>query len=172
MANWFLSLFRPKRPTLPATELPNKTSGTTVPLTPLVDAVWVDDWLVKPPTTRQSIAFKQPVAYGKVEDTHSMEPALRVGDVVVTIKAKIADLRVGHIIVYRPRYANGAWDCSAPGPIISGGGWTHRIKEIGRDGDGWFARTRGDNAERDDPCLVREEDLQRQVIAVVLGGMG
>ncbi len=103
---------------------------------------------------------KYNLKFGKIEDTHSMEPALWKG--VYTIEFEIGnektqvkkgDLKVGDIISYKSK---------------SGRNIIHRIIKIGNDEYGWYARTKGDNNKRTDSELVREI----QLIGVVNGMIG
>ncbi len=93
---------------------------------------------------------KKKLKFGKIEDTHSMEPTLWKGVYTIEIEEDKDKLKEGDIISFKS---------------TSGSNLIHRIVEIGEDEKGWFARTKGDNNKKIDPEFVREN----QLIGVVVG---
>ena len=111
-------------------------------------------------TNKFVLDSKYNLKFGKIEDTHSMEPSLWKG--VYTIEFEIGnentqvkkdDLKIGDIISYKSKSRSN---------II------HRIVKIGNDEKGWYAQTKGDNNRKADSELVREN----QLIGVVNGVIG
>ena len=87
-------------------------------------------------------------------DTNSMDPVIDTGANAIQVVPQSPDeLQVGDIISYEPALF--------PGIII------HRIVDIGEDEEGWFARTRGDNAQDIDPAKVRFDQVRRVVVAII-----
>ena len=100
------------------------------------------------------LSTNKKLEFGKIEDTHSMEPTLWKG--AYTIEMKIDDansLKEGDIISFKSN---------------SGSNIIHRIIKIDNDENGWYAQTKGDNNKRIDQELVREN----QLIGVVVGVFG
>jgi len=83
----------------------------------------------------------------QVADTHSMEPTLLGGDVIVVAPAPYAELRTGQIITYRA-----AWLPPESPPV------THRLAQ--QDAAGWILS--GDNN-------ARYESFARVTVADYLG---
>jgi len=103
---------------------------------------------------------KYKLMFGKIENTHSMEPTLWKGAYTIeleignkNLQVKKDDLKIGDIISFKSK---------------SGSNIIHRIVKIGNDENGWYAQTKGDNNKRFDTELVREN----QLIGVVNGVFG
>ena len=89
-----------------------------------------------------------------VAGTKSMEPVLMQGaQAIERVPSTASELKVGDIITYDSSVKNL--------PII------HRIVEIGSDQFGWFARTKGDNAQNIDDELVRFPQVTGVVVAIL-----
>jgi signal peptidase I len=87
-------------------------------------------------------------------DTKSMDPLIdSQSNAIEVIPQSENDIKVGDIVAYQSKYAEG---------II-----THRIIEIGSDEQGWYARLKGDNNERQDPGKVRFDQIKRVVVAII-----
>ena len=93
---------------------------------------------------------KQGLKYGKIENTHSMEPLLTKNSNSIEMDVDAKDLVVGDVISYK----------NSDGRNI-----IHRIVEIGSDREGWFAITKGDNNGVADSEKVRADSL----IGVLVG---
>ncbi|MBP3596270.1 MAG: signal peptidase I [Clostridia bacterium] len=78
----------------------------------------------------------------------SMEPELKIGDVVIIKKCNQEDLKVGDIISYRSGQS-----------II-----THRIHDIIKKGNSIKYETKGDNNNISDRSFVKFEDIEGKLI--------
>ncbi len=86
------------------------------------------------------------------QDTKSMEPLINKHATAIQVPVKSSDqVRVGDIIAFKANYSD---------LII-----VHRVVKTGRDSKGWFAITKGDNNEEEDPGKVRLS----QVLGVTIG---
>ena len=83
----------------------------------------------------------------------SMEPSIHVGDIVVSSKVNIEDLREGDIITFR---YEGERNCI-----------THRITKIMNTEFGIFFKTKGDANEEEDIRPVRENEVIGKAILVI-----
>ncbi|MBI2147231.1 hypothetical protein HYU19_02010 [Candidatus Woesearchaeota archaeon] len=93
-------------------------------------------------------------SWASYEDTNSMDPVLDDGAHGIEIPpASGESLKVGDIISFSTPLADGL--------VV------HRIIETGRDEQGWYARTRGDNNPAADPIRVRFEDIHGVLVAVI-----
>ena len=83
----------------------------------------------------------------------SMEPSIHVGDIVVSSKVNIEDLREGDVITFR---YEGERNCI-----------THRITKIMNTEFGIFFKTKGDANEEEDTRPVRENEVIGKAILVI-----
>ena len=51
--------------------------------------------------------------------------------------------------------------------MITGDVVIHRVKEIGKDIEGWYLKAKGDNNEREDPERIRFSQIDRVVVAII-----
>jgi len=87
-------------------------------------------------------------------NTNSMDPILDVGANGLEMKPKTpADIKVGDVVSYKPDSKNGL--------VI------HRIVATGYDGEGWFARAKGDNNPTVDPGKIRFDQIHGVLIGVI-----
>jgi signal peptidase I len=92
--------------------------------------------------------------WSKFTDTNSMDPVFDKGaNALETEPKNHSDIHVGDIISYSIN--------SFDGIII------HRVIETGFDNNGWYALTKGDNLEKQDPFKVRFNDIQRIVVGII-----
>jgi len=88
----------------------------------------------------------------RIADTNSMDPVLDAEDTALGITVDSPDnIYVGDIITYR----------DGGGNLI-----IHRVIQIGEDGGGWFAITKGDNNDFQDPP-IRWSQVDRVVVGVL-----
>jgi hypothetical protein len=87
-------------------------------------------------------------------DTNSMDPLIDQGtNGIEIVPNSPEDIHVGDIVSYESKYAEGT--------II------HRVVEIGRDSQGWYARMKGDNVEKADPGRVRFSQIKRVLVGIL-----
>ncbi len=87
-------------------------------------------------------------------DTNSMDPVIDSGSYAIEIVPSTPDdITVGDIISYKSDYASGI--------II------HRVLEIGKDADGWYCKTKGDNNKDVDPGRIRFSQIKRVVVGII-----
>jgi hypothetical protein len=87
-------------------------------------------------------------------DTNSMDPIIDKGANAIQITPRNKeDVHLGDIISYKSPYSN---------DII-----IHRVQRIGYDHLGWYAITKGDNLEEEDPEKVRFEQVKRVLVAII-----
>jgi hypothetical protein len=87
-------------------------------------------------------------------NTNSMDPIIDTGANGLEISPKSpSDINVGDIISYKPEGKNGL--------VI------HRVVATGYDGEGWYARTKGDNNPTVDPGKVRFNQIHGVLIGVI-----
>jgi hypothetical protein len=92
--------------------------------------------------------------WAKFTDTNSMDPVLdKTANAIEIVPKNYDDLKKGDIISYSIPNVQGI--------II------HRIVETGFDEDGWYAITKGDNVEKNDPLKIRFENIKRVVVAII-----
>lgn len=90
--------------------------------------------------------------WARFTDTNSMDPVLDADANSIEIRPDSpSELKPGDIISYR----------SGQGTII------HRIVETGKDEQGWYAITKGDNNYYTDSEKVRFDDIKGVVVAVL-----
>jgi hypothetical protein len=90
----------------------------------------------------------------KIEPTGSMSPFINHNVLALETRPKDpSDLQVGDIIGYESQAFNTT--------IV------HRIVEIGRDEEGWFAVTKGDANPEKDPGLVRFDDIKGVIVGLI-----
>jgi signal peptidase len=88
--------------------------------------------------------------------TGSMVPTIRPGDVIVDVKEKATDLKVGQIITYHI-------------PIDDHRVESHRVSWVGRDKDGTVEfRTKGDANQGEDPWTARATGVDVWRVSTVL----
>lgn len=87
-------------------------------------------------------------------DTHSMEPLLdskSTGIEIVPVSS--AEIKAGDVISYQSKYGEDT--------II------HRVVQIGKDYDGWFAVAKGDNNQNNDPEKIRFDQIKRILVGLL-----
>lgn len=113
----------------------------------------IKDYNVRVFEDRVVIYIKDPYL-ARFADTHSMEPLLDSKSTGIEIvPASSAEIKVGDVISYESKYSDDA--------II------HRVVRIGEDSDGWFAVTKGDNNNDNDPEKVRFEQVKRVLVGLL-----
>jgi hypothetical protein len=86
-------------------------------------------------------------------NTNSMDPLIDDGSQALQIvPLSESEIKVGDIISY---------DSGKYGIII------HRVINIGKDGDGWYAIVKGDNNPAPDPFKVRFNQIRRVLVGVL-----
>ena len=90
---------------------------------------------------------------GRFEDTNSMSPVLDKGSSAILQKPTQTGLKVGDIISYDSKQANG---------LV-----THRIVEISTDEHGWYALAKGDNSKNVDPNKIRFTQTKYVVVGIL-----
>lgn len=81
----------------------------------------------------------------------SMEPKLKIGDIVIAKRITPEELQVGDIISFRQGHS-----------II-----THRISNINRTSDGIEYKTKGDNNNIKDIEIVNEKQIEGKVVEII-----
>ncbi len=105
-------------------------------------------------TETLTLKVKSPVWITDVADTNSMDGLFDKGDrVVVTASFDKEKLTVGDVIIFQPDGYGGT--------II------HRIVKIGRDRNGKWYKTKGDNCIMGDPYKLRSKHI-KYLLAVVI----
>ena len=90
--------------------------------------------------------------WSRFTDTNSMDPVIDSGsNAIQIIPQSPEDIQVGDIISYDSEY----------GTII------HRVTELGKDKDGWYAVAKGDNNPAADPFRIRFQQIKRVVVGIV-----
>ena len=103
---------------------------------------------------KQVIIEIENAEWAKFTDTNSMDPVIDQGaNALQIVPVSTDDIHIGDIISFTSEYASGT--------II------HRVVEIGSDGDGWYAVTKGDNLAYKDPGKVRFDRIKRVLVAVI-----
>ncbi|MFT4260881.1 MAG: hypothetical protein ACMXX9_00430 [Candidatus Woesearchaeota archaeon] len=98
-----------------------------------------------------TITVQNPL-FAKFTDTESMHPTLNSDSKAIQIRPlSPEEIFVGDIISFN----------KGEGDII------HRVIEIGQDEEGWFAITKGDNVNLPDSKIVRFEDIDRLLVAII-----
>ena len=90
----------------------------------------------------------------KFIDSNSMDPLIDEGTTTIEIKPKNAnEIKVGDIIAYNVKGYDYAF--------------VHRVAEIGKDNEGIYFITRGDNYWKEDPDKVRFSQVEGIVVGVL-----
>ena len=90
----------------------------------------------------------------KFIDSNSMDPLIDEGTTTLEIKPKFAsDIKVGDIIAYDVDGYDFAF--------------VHRVVEIGKDNDGVYFITKGDNFYKEDPNKLRFSDIKGIVVGIL-----
>jgi len=93
--------------------------------------------------------------------TGSMEPTITCDDTLIAFAPSVQDLDVGDVIVFRAPIP-GCLGFSNSATIL------HRIVEISRSSDGQISfRTKGDNTDTIDACLVPVGQVVFKVLAII-----
>lgn len=93
-------------------------------------------------------------SWASFANTKSMDPLLDGEANGIEIKPKsIDDIHVGDVVSYKPTFTDGL--------VI------HRIVETGFDENGWYAITKGDNNNVEDPEKIRFEQINGILVAIV-----
>lgn len=91
---------------------------------------------------------------GRLEGTNSMSPVLGSNSSTIMVQPERAeDVKEGDIIAYSSEEASGF--------VV------HRVVKVGKDENGWFAETKGDNAVADDPVKVRFEQVRYVIVGIL-----
>lgn len=85
--------------------------------------------------------------------TGSMEPTIKTESLIITKEIKAEDLKEGDIISFY-----------SLDPALQGNVNTHRIVKINRDNGNLSFTTKGDNNNKEDAFLVKEENIVGKVI--------
>ena len=85
--------------------------------------------------------------------TGSMEPTIKTESLIITKEIKAEDLKEGDIISFY-----------SLDPALQGNVNTHRIVKINHDNGGLSFTTKGDNNNKEDAFLVKEENVVGKVI--------
>jgi signal peptidase len=88
----------------------------------------------------------------------SMEPTLKVGDLIYVKGVAPADIKVGDVITFKP-----------PANYLQGTLITHRVIDVTYDSNEVYYRTRGDNNPSDDPWTIKSSDIIGVQKAIVPG---
>jgi len=83
-----------------------------------------------------------------VVTTESMEPTLRVGDLIYIKGVAPSEIKVGDIVTFKP-----------PANYMGGTLVTHRVVEVSYDANEVYFRTKGDNNPSIDPWLIKPSDI-------------
>ena len=87
---------------------------------------------------------------------NSMEPEFKAGNLIVIEEASVSEIKVGDVIVYTvPTMVREAYNYPA---VVA-----HRVTKIYTTEIGTTFRTKGDNADSEDPFTVRSQDLKGRV---------
>ena len=87
-------------------------------------------------------------------DTHSMEPLLDARSTGIEIVPVSSDeIKVGDVISYQSGYSDDT--------VI------HRVVDISKDSEGWFAITKGDNNQDNDPEKIRFGQVKRILVGLL-----
>lgn len=114
---------------------------------------WVSESQIK--VSRDRVVVELPDAvWATFTDTNSMDPVIDAGaNALEIVPTSPGQIHVGDIVSYESRLVDGT--------II------HRVVEIGRDSEGWYAVFKGDNLSQPDPEKVRWEQIRRVVVAII-----
>ena len=100
----------------------------------------------------KAVINKQNLRWARILDTHSMEPTLNKNSVSLEVlPGTSSEINVGDIISFEKN-----------GKII-----IHRVISAGEDDNGWFAVTKGDNNNIEDPGKVRFLQVKGLVVGVL-----
>lgn len=92
--------------------------------------------------------------YRNYIDSNSMDPLIDIGTNTIEIKPKYPkDIKVGDIIAYDVDGYNYAF--------------VHRVVDIGKDKEGVYFITKGDNFHQEDPNKVRFKDIQGIIVGIL-----
>ncbi len=92
--------------------------------------------------------------WAKFTDTNSMDPVFDAGsNAIQVIPERAEQLGVGDIITYQSKYLKE--------------GVIHRIIEINKDEQGWYAIVKGDNNDAQDPERVRFDQIKKVLVGVL-----
>lgn len=78
----------------------------------------------------------------------SMEPTIRIGDIIVVRGVNVEELKVGDIIVFNP-----------PEPYYNGVPWVHRIISVQKVGGEIYIKTKGDANLYPDPFTITKSNI-------------
>lgn len=90
--------------------------------------------------------------------SHSMQPGIDSGDVVIVREVDPATVRAGAVITFRSPTEAGTHS----GTVV-----THRVIDVIRREDGHYFRTKGDANENPDPVLVPADDIVGRVVLTI-----
>ncbi|HEW93865.1 signal peptidase I [Candidatus Geothermarchaeota archaeon] len=92
--------------------------------------------------------------------SRSMEPTIRVNDLIIITKASPDDIRVGDIIVFRS-------------PLNPDMYIVHRVIQVIRSNDRIYFKTKGDNNKYPDRWVVDQDNLIGRVLYIIpaVGGV-
>ncbi len=93
-----------------------------------------------------------------VVTTGSMEPSIKVGDLIYVKGVAPSDVQVGDIITFKP-----------PASYIQGTLITHRVTEVSYDSNEVYFKTKGDANNAVDPWTIKSDDLVGRQSGIVPG---
>jgi len=92
--------------------------------------------------------------WARFTDTNSMDPLFDAEANTIEIKPESEEkIHVGDVISYRPKGEKSL--------IV------HRVVEIGKDSNGWYAFVKGDNISQPDPEKIRFEQVNGIMVAII-----
>ncbi|MEK6968646.1 MAG: hypothetical protein AABX51_08555 [Nanoarchaeota archaeon] len=92
--------------------------------------------------------------WSQFTDTHSMEPLISsTANAIQLVPKSPGEIKLGDIISYESEFAEGIF--------------IHRVIEIGKDQQGWYATVKGDNNPSTDPGKIRFSQIKRVVVAII-----
>jgi signal peptidase I len=114
---------------------------------------WIKESQIKVYDNRIIIDLEN-AEWAKFTDTNSMDPVIDSNANAIEIVPKsYKEIQPGDIVSYEIENVEGI--------II------HRVVETGFDEKGWFAVTKGDNLENNDPFKIRFSNIKRVVVAII-----
>ena len=114
---------------------------------------WVEEGQIKVYNDRVVIEIEG-AEWAKFTDTNSMDPVIDDdANAIEVVPKSFKQINEGDIISYEIPQVNGT--------II------HRVIETGVDSEGWYAITKGDNLDKQDPYKIRFDNIRRIVVAIV-----
>jgi hypothetical protein len=111
----------------------------------------IKEWQIQMSAGSVTIQVDRPILAG-FADTNSMDPVLDAKHNAIEIIPRTeAEIQVGDIVSYRTDW----------------GTMSHRVTQIGKDSEGWYAIFQGDNNPVPDPGRIRFNQIERVVVAII-----